>query len=516
MSRNETFTQTYQTQLEQLLDIGRRVLAEEDIDRALATAMDGAIRLTGAERGLIILFDGDGDVRFQTARHLSRQDLQQPKNEISRSIIRKVRREKQAVFLKNAREDPEFEASKSVRGLKVLSVICLPLLHDGELFGAVYLDNRSFRGAFKPETFQFAQKFAEFISVAAAHALEQQRLRDNVEALQRDLREQYAFHEILGDHPVMTEILRLVAQVADTEATILIQGESGTGKELIARALHQNSRRAGQPFVAINCGALQDSLLESELFGHVRGAFTGATEDKIGWFERAQGGTIFLDEVGEMSPALQLKLLRILQTGEFSPVGSTTVQRTNARVLAATNRNLQQLVEQGRFRADLFYRLNVIAIDVPPLRERTSDILLLAQHFLEHFGRKYGKSGLRLSAGAKAHLLKYDFPGNVRELENMMERAAILCKSAEIGMADLPVPQGSGGASPDSDAPGLTFREAKKRLIDAFEKSYILDRLAESAGNISQAARASGMDVKNFYEKMKHHGIDARAFKSKT
>jgi transcriptional regulator with GAF, ATPase, and Fis domain len=500
--------------LENLLEIGRKVLAEEDIDRVLVTAIDGAIRLSGAERGLIILFDRDGHTRFHTARNLDRKDLEEPRNEISRSIIRKVRRERQPVFLKNAREDPEFKASKSVRGLKVLSVICLPLMHDDDLVGAVYLDNRSFRGVFKPETFQFAQKFADFISVAAVHALEQQRLRDNVEALLRDLREQYSFREIIASHPAMMEILRLVAQVADTEATILIQGETGTGKELIARALHQNSSRADQPFVAINCGALQESLLESELFGHVKGAFTGATENKIGWFERAHGGTIFLDEVGEMSPALQLKLLRILQTGEFSAVGSTVVRRSNARVLAATNRNLRHLVDDGRFREDVFYRLNVITIDVPPLRERASDILLLAQHFLDQHGRKYGKRGLRLSPKARAQLLKYPFPGNVRELENMMQRAAILCQGDEIGVEELPVNLSPPDSFSGAEETATTFREAKQRLLEEFERNFILDRLAESGGNISQAARASGMDVKNFYEKMKGHSIDPKALKS--
>lgn len=514
MNSSGAKSETYLSVLENLLEIGRKVLAEEDIDRVLATAMDGAIRLSGAERGLIILFDSDGRERFHTARNLDREDLEEPRNEISRSIIRKVRKEKQPVFLKNAREDPEFRASKSVRGLKVLSVICLPLIHDEDLVGAVYLDNRSFRSVFKPETFHFAQKFAEFISVAAAHALEQQRLRDNVRALQRDLHEQYSFGEIIGSHPAMTEILRLVAQVADTEATVLIQGESGTGKELIARALHQNSSRGDRPFVAINCGALQESLLGSELFGHVKGAFTGASEDKVGWFERAHGGTIFLDEVGEMSPALQLKLLRILQTGEFSPVGSTVVRRTNARVLAATNRNLRRLVHEGRFREDVFYRLNVIVLDVPPLRDRASDIPLLAQHFLDQHGRKYGRRGLRLSPQARAQLLKYPFPGNVRELENMMERAVILCKGDEIGVEELPLNLNPPDAFNNAEATATTFRAAKQRLLAEFERSFILDRLAESGGNISQAARASGMDVKNFYEKMKRHGIDPKAMKA--
>ncbi len=499
--------------LENLLEIGRKVLAEGDIDQLLATAMDGAIELSGAERGMIILFDPENRIRFHTARNFNRQDLQQPRNEISRSIIRKVQTEKHPIFLKNAREDPDFKSSKSVRGLKVLSVICLPLMHNNKIVGAVYLDNRSFRGVFKPETFYFAQKFAEFISLAVKHALEERRLRDNLEALQHDLREQYNFGEIIGRHPTMTEILRLVAQVADTEATVLIQGESGTGKELIARALHQNSSRADHPFVAINCGALQENLLESELFGHVKGAFTGATENKMGWFERAHGGTIFLDEVSEMSTALQLKLLRILQSGEFSPVGSTVIRRTNARIVAATNRNLKQLVQEGRFREDVFYRLNVIVIDVPPLRKRASDIPLLAQHFLELYGRKYGKQDLHLSSQARTLLMQYAFPGNVRELENIIQRAIILCQGDEIGVAQLSIhPPNSSSLSPFRE-PARTFKEAKQRIIAEFEKNFILNRLAESKGNISQAARASGMDIKNFYEKMKHYGIDPRILK---
>ena len=493
--------------LEQLIDIGRRVLAQRDLGRLLDTAMDGAVQITGAERGLILLFDARGEVRFQTARNLEQADLQQPKYEVSRSIIEKVRTENVPVYLRNARDDPAFEASRSVSKLKILSVICLPLFHESEMFGAIYLDNRTVRGAFKPEHFEFAQQFADFISAAAHHAVERQQLEVNLVALQETLRREHRFDAIVGRHPATLQVLELVAQVADTDATVLIQGESGTGKELVARALHENSRRREQPFVPINCGALSENLLESELFGHVRGAFTGASENKTGWFERAYGGTIFLDEVAEMSQAMQVKLLRVLQTGEFSPVGSTRFRRSDVRVVAATNQRLKERVQAGTFREDVYYRLNVVTIDVPPLRERTSDIGLLAEHFLQRFSRKYHKPNLRLTDGAKARLTAYDFPGNVRELENLIERAVILTRSDAIGPEHLPLE-----FLPEQGAP-LTFKAAKKQVVDDFERRFLTERLSAAHGNISQAARDAGMDVKNFFEKLKKHSIDAGKWK---
>ncbi len=492
-----------------LLDIAKHVLAEPDIDRVLATVMDAAIELTGAERGLIILFDQRGHIRFHTARNLNKEELQQPKYEISRSIIDRVRQEKQPVYLRNAREAPEFQASRSVATLKILSVICLPLFHDGEIFGAVYLDNRSVRGAFTPEQFEFAQSFADFIAAAAHHALEQRQLHSQVEALHQTLREAFRFDRIIGRHPAVIDILNLISQVADTDAAVLLQGESGSGKELVAHALHENSRRADKPFIAINCGALPDELLESELFGHRKGAFTGATSDKVGWFERAYGGTIFLDEVAEMSPAMQVKLLRVLQNGEFSPVGSTTICHADARVIAASNKNLQELVQQGTFRDDLYYRLNVITIQVPPLRERRSDIPLLAAHFIDIFCRKYNKTPLTLTDAALSALNAYDFPGNIRELENIMQRAVILATDERIEPTHLPAE-----LLTDPAGDPHNFKAAKQHVVANFERRFISERLSASRGNISQAARDAGMDVKNFFEKMKKYGIDAGAFKT--
>ncbi|MFQ6114992.1 MAG: sigma-54 interaction domain-containing protein, partial [bacterium] len=254
-------------------------------------------------------------------------------------------------------------------------------------------------------------------------------LDDQLGTLETELRSRYRFDFIVGHHPKMVMNLKLVSQIADTDATVLIHGESGTGKELIARALHYNSKRQYNPFVTINCGALPESLLESELFGHVRGSFTGAIKDKPGWFECAHGGTIFLDEVSEMTPALQVKLLRILQTGDYSPVGSTETRKCDVRFVAATNKDLPALVHEGKFREDLYFRLNVIDIEVPPLRERKSDIAFLSEYFMSLYGAKYGKEKVQMAQETEQRLFSYDFPGNVRELENIIQRCVLLAEN---------------------------------------------------------------------------------------
>jgi transcriptional regulator with PAS, ATPase and Fis domain len=333
------------------------------------------------------------------------------------------------------------------------------------------------------------------------------------ESVEAKLLSQYHFESIVGHHPKIVEILQLVAQVADTDATVLIQGESGTGKELIARALHENSRRRNKPFVPINCAAIPEHLLESELFGHVRGAFTDATKDGVGWFERADGGTIFLDEVNDMSPALQIGLLRILQTGEYARIGSTKLRYCDVRVIAATSRDLRTLVKEGTFREEVFYRLNIIDIWLPPLRDRKCDIPLLAQHFLNTYGTHYGKPHVRLSEEAETLLLAYDFPGNVRELENMMQRAVILADDSVIAPCHLPADVFRRNTVIESKTHYSTFQAAKERAVERFEREYIVDCLRTTQGNISRAAKSAGIHVTNLHAKMKKYRITAYSFK---
>jgi transcriptional regulator with PAS, ATPase and Fis domain len=308
-------------------------------------------------------------------------------------------------------------------------------------------------------------------------------------------------------------MLKLVSRIADTDAAVLIQGESGTGKELIARAIHFNSSRRDKPFIPVNCAALPENLLESELFGHVRGAFTGAVKDKMGWFESADGGTLFLDEIGDMPSALQVKLLRVLQTGDFSRIGSTEIRHCDVRIVAATSRKLERQMAEGRFREELYYRLNVIELFVPPLRERKCDIPLLVRHFLDRYGKRYGKPSLRLSREAERALLTHDFPGNIRELENMIQRAVVVSEGEVIEAVHFPQSVSTGGRPPSEGERTATFKQAKQLAVDAFEKEYLGECLRTAKGNITFAAKCAGMDVKNFFTKVKKYHIDPKSYK---
>ncbi len=501
---------------QQLFDFGKRLLTEKDVDKLLTVAMDMAIELSGAERGWIILFeDGEQKIRFQTFRNLQKRDIENPEFEISHTIIDKVKSNGEAVCLQNALDEDAFIDSKSIQALKVLSVICLPLIHNNNLFGVVYLDNRKLTGVFKPETFGFISEFANFVSTAAYTALERNQLQDQISDLEKELRGRYQFDSIIGQHPKILETLQTVSQVADTDATVLIQGESGTGKELIARALHYNSSRRNKQFIAVNCAALPEELLESELFGHVKGAFTGAINDRPGWFEKADGSTIFLDEINDMSSALQGKLLRVLQSGEYSRVGSSEIRHCNVRVVAATSKNMKAMIKEGQFREELFYRLNVIDICLPPLRDRKSDIPILIRHFLKLYTDKYGKTDLRLSAQAEKALMNYDFPGNIRELENIVQRAVILTQDSEIRTKHLPETVIQPENQVQDTKQFMPLTELKHNELNKVEKNALINYLNESSGNISKAAEHAGLDVSNFRKLIRKHEIDPKLYKEK-
>jgi two-component system response regulator PilR (NtrC family) len=313
--------------------------------------------------------------------------------------------------------------------------------------------------------------------------------------------------EIVGSSAPMQKVLATVRRVAATDSTVVIQGESGTGKELIARALHYNSMRSKEPFITVNCGAFTETLLESELFGHVRGAFTGAVSDKKGLFEIADRGTLFLDEVSEMSPATQVKVLRVLEDRQFMPVGGMAARRVDVRFITATNRILEEEVASNRFREDLYYRLNVIPIEIPPLRDRKEDIPLLAGHFLAIYSKSMGKQVTAVSEKARAKLLKHDWPGNVRELENVIQRSVAFCEGDHIEDFDLfTTRQPAASAEPVSlPEGGINLEE---RLAD-IERSYILQALETTRGNITQAAELLGVSFRSLRYKMKKLGIEA-------
>jgi Nif-specific regulatory protein len=363
------------------------------------------------------------------------------------------------------------------------------------------------------------QRSLEFYRVVASMIAQALKLRRSVEAdrsrlaeenehLRDELRDKYAFRSIIGNSASIQQVYEQVAQVARTNTTVLIRGESGTGKEMIAHAIHYNSPRAKKPFIKVSCAALPESLIESELFGYEKGAFTGAQGAKKGRFELAEGGTIFLDEIGDVSPSTQVKLLRVLQEREIERLGGTSSIRINVRLIAATHRPLETSMEEGKFRADLFYRLAVFTIFAPPLRERKPDIMLLADHFLEKYSREQGKAIRRISTPAIDMLTSYHWPGNVRELENTIERAVLVCEGGVIHGHHLPP------TLQTAEASDTIARQSLAESVEAFERDLLQDALKTSRGSCARAARLLGTTERIFNYKIRKYGVDARRFKA--
>jgi len=362
------------------------------------------------------------------------------------------------------------------------------------------------------------------VVLTVTKAAERRRLVDRALLLERRLEQMEKFGELIGNSNAMQEVYRLAIGVAPTSSTVLILGESGTGKELTARAIHGHSPRVNNPFVAVNCSAIPVDLVESELFGHVRGAFTGATATRAGLFESADRGTLFLDEVGDLPPLAQVKLLRALQEGEVKRVGSNETRIVDVRVVAATNVDLKTRIAAGRFREDLYYRLNVVPISLPALRERREDIPLLAYHFLQKYAARSSSQVKKISPEAMRLLSAHHWQGNVRELENAIEHAVVFCRDDTLTPAELPFGRPSNGAPPDPNGVGghgsaeaanaalfdLPYREAKERSLEAFETAYFEGLLARTEGNVSEAARQAGLDRSNFRRAVKRAGVRVR------
>ncbi|MDI6782509.1 MAG: sigma-54 dependent transcriptional regulator [bacterium] len=358
------------------------------------------------------------------------------------------------------------------------------------------------------------------LELTVAQALKWRRLLIENQYLRQEVDSQYPFKHIIGTSPAIQQVFELIRRVAPTTSTVLITGESGTGKELVARAIHEASLRKEKPMVKVNCVAIPDTLLESELFGHVKGAFTDAISTRPGKFELADKSTIFLDEIGDMSLSLQAKILRVLQEREFEPVGGSMPKKVEVRVIAATNRSLRDLVQEGKFREDLYFRLNVVPIYIAPLRKRKEDIPELVSCFLKRFCDKTGKKIVKISPEAMRVLMYHPYPGNVRELENLIERAVVLCSRDSLEVNDLylgaetPFPDRTWEIAPaglpDEDLvkSGKTYREAKQAVLAGFERKFFTEALRAAQGNVSKAAEAVGMHRKNFYEKLNIYQID--------
>jgi Nif-specific regulatory protein len=505
-----------------LFEIGKSLFAEADLNKLLPLAIDKVIEQTKAQRGMIIVYGPEGELLFQVARDHHQKDIEQPEKEISTTIVQQVRESGRNVVIKNAKEDPSFDKSLSIRSIGILSVAGAPLRHEGEILGVIYIDNRELEAVFDDETGKLLSMFAELISVAVKNALERQRLKAEADVKllrqierRRQLEEQLAVSEGFGEFKgiksmAMLEVFNLIMKAAPTDAPVLIIGETGAGKELVARALHGNSSRCEQSFVKVNCAGLAENLLESELFGHVKGAFTGADKDKMGYFETADGGTIFLDEIAKSSANFQTKLLGVLESGEFLRMGEVRAKphKTDVRIIAAGSPNLRELIAQDKFYLDLFHRLKVVEILVPPLRERLEDIPELADFFLRRYSEKYRKTIHGLSSEVHELLLRYHWPGNVRELEHAIEHAVILTDGEIIQANDLPrdVYQPTLGVTIERH--GLTYAEGKKN----WERGYFSWLLQKTNGNVSEAARLAGIDKSNLWKKLHALGIDPKDY----
>jgi transcriptional regulator with GAF, ATPase, and Fis domain/Tfp pilus assembly protein PilF len=525
-----------------ILAINRRLAREHEVEPLLELIVDAATELLGAERGFLLL-RGDGTgVRVAVARNFDRRSLEDGSQRISRSIANECLRTGEAILTTNAQQDHRFASSQSVAALKVRSVVCVPLRgtarDEDPQIGALYLDHRFQDRAFTADDVELCESFADQVAIALENAGLLERTRDQerrlaaqnerlerlneqlqreaaqyaeeAEAALRRLREEgptvgvgRGFERIVGSSDRLREALRLVDRFADTDVPVVIRGESGTGKELIARAIHERSSRRERAFVSINCGAIPENLIESELFGYRRGAFTGAVRDKPGLVRAAEGGTLLLDEVGEMPLAMQVKLLRVLQEKEYRPVGATASLRADVRVVSASHADLEGLVAAGRFREDLFYRLRVVEIPVPPLRERRQDVPLLADHFCRQVCGAPAEE--RFTREALACLLGYDWPGNVRELENEVRRALALADDwVDIdSLSERLRGVRAGGAAILAD----TARGSLREIVDGFERQVLLATLKRTRWNVRQAAAELGLSRAALYTRLKRFGI---------
>lgn len=467
----------------------------KETEPLLSKIIDIAVETVGAERGFLVLTD-NGDFVLKAARNISHETIEDI-TQASSSIIRTAITENKPILTHDAQADPRFSGSESVIIHQINSAACVPLfLKDGPL-GAIYLDSRMDREKFDQETLIFLLAFANYAALAIENALEYERLKEKNLQLQSEVRRLYAFDEIIGKSVKMQEIFDIMYRILNSDITVLLEGESGTGKELVARALHYSCFRRDKPFVAQFCGNLAESLLESELFGHKKGSFTGAINDKKGLFEYADGGTFFLDEISEISPQIQAKLLRVLQDGEIRRVGETESKRVDVRIISATNRDLREEVKKGTFREDLYYRLNVIQIKMPPLRERHGDIPILAKHFLKKFARKSREPIKHLSREALKALEKYHWPGNVRELENCLERAIILSSDDMIRPDDLLIPQ-------------VEEEDRQRKSLKEMEKEVVLKVLEEESGNKTRTAEVLGVSLRWLHYKLNEWNVSGK------
>jgi Nif-specific regulatory protein len=499
--------------LSALLDVSQALGSTLDIKVALEKVLEILDRDLGMKRGAITLLnEKSGNLSIQYAFGLSENEIRRGRYKLDEGVTGKVVSSGKPIVVPQVSKEPLFlnRTRRRAAGQEE-SFLCVPIKDRRKTIGALsvvypFKPGRSYDDSVKLMAIA-ASMIAQSLRLAQMVEQEKAQLAEENTLLKRELQEKYDFRNIIGTSKEMREVYEQVAQVAHTNTTVLIRGESGTGKELVAHAIHYNSPRASKPFVKVNCAALPETLIETELFGHEKGSFTGAVARKQGRFELAEGGTLFLDEIGDLSPAMQVKLLRVLQEREFERVGGTETVRVNVRLITATNVDLENAVQDGRFRSDLYYRLNVFSIYLPPLRERKADILLLADHFIEKYSRQNGRRIKRISTPAIDMLMSYHWPGNVRELENVIERATLVCEGNVIHGHHLPP------TLQTAEGSGTVTRMSLEQSVAAFEKDMIQDALKITRGNRARAARMLDTTERILGYKVQKYNIDCRRFR---
>ena len=499
-----------------LYEISRALDRSMDLHDVVGPLLRAIAKHMGMLRGTITLLNREtGEISIETAYGLSTSQKERGKYKLGEGVTGKVIQTGRAAVVPRISEEPQFlDRTGARKGLqkKDISFICVPVKLGKEVIGALSADRLFADTVSYNEDVRLLSIIASMISQAVrlrqSVQEDRRRLLDENVRLQEELRDKFRPANIIGNSKAMYAVYDLIERVSRSDTTVLLTGESGVGKELVGNAIHYNSARAAKPLISVNCAALPESLLESELFGHEKGAFTGAIAQRKGRFELAHSGTIFLDEIGDLSPATQIKLLRVLQERQFERVGATRTIEVSVRIIAATNRNLEQLVADRTFRPDLYYRLNVFPIHIPPLRERKTDILLLADFFVERYGELNHKSVRRISTPAIDMLMSYHWPGNVRELENCIERAVLMTNDDVIHGHHLPPTLQSAEAS------GTTHVGSLDETMNNVERDLIIDALKSARGNMAKASRTLGISERVMGLRVQKHSISPKRFRT--
>jgi len=500
-----------------LVELGRTLSDTSNLQNAFSRCLEILGKYHSMVRSFVMLLDPETEkIRIEATFGLNLESSRRVVYRVGEGVIGRVVQSAKPVVVPQTSKEPlllnRLRTQESSGSKKEVSFFCVPLIIDGVAVGALgadlyYKEERDYERTTKFLSV-IASMMAQALKVEQRVAADKKRLLDENIHLKQELREKYDFSRIVGNSNPMRQVYEQVTQVARTNTTVLLRGESGTGKEMVAHAIHYNSLRTNKPFVKVSCAALPETLIESELFGYEKGAFTGAQARKKGRFELADGGTLFLDEIGDLNLSTQVKLLRVLQEREFERLGGTETIRVNVRLIVATNKDLEKAISQGQFREDLYYRLNVFTIFMPPLRERKPDILLLAEHFVEKFEHEHSKRIKRISTPAIDMLTSYHWPGNVRELENVIERAVLVCESNVIHGHHLPP------SLQTAEGSDTLIRVSLESAMEAYERDLIQDALKTARGNRAKAAKLLDSTERIIGYKVKKYGISCDRFRS--